>query len=142
MSKYLKSYKKYPAGSLVVSKRYGFWKRLWYVLIGKRKAYNHIYILPKDSYIGITKFNKFINDYHVFIPIKPYKKRELTMLRSLLDGCESVTDYLAALDTVRKGSVDLDNLDNLRNNVNYHKVYLEQEPFQDVRYEPTEKQHL
>ena len=142
MSKYLKSFKKYPAGSLIVSKKYGFWKRVWYALRGKKKVYNHIFILPKDSYIGLTKFDKFINDYHVFIPINPYRKQELSKLRGLIKDCKTQKDYLIAIDTVREGSVDINNLDNLRNNKNYRKIYLEQEPFQDIKYEPTEKQHL
>lgn len=134
MGKYLKSYKKYPAGSLLVSKKYSIWKRLWYAVTGKRKPYNDIFVLPKETYIGITKFEKFINDYHIFIPISNYRHSEITKLKKLLKSCKNVKDYLVAINEIRPGTIDIDNLDNLRSNNNYYKIYIEQEPFQDVKY--------
>lgn len=139
MSKYLKSYKKYPAGSLVVTKRQNIWKRIWYVLTGKRRPYTNITVLPKDTYIGITKWDKFRYDYHLFVPIVSYKHSELVKLRNLLKSCATTEDILVAINTVREDSIDTKNLDNLKDNSNYYKLYLEQEPFQDMYYDITEK---
>lgn len=132
MGRYLRSYKKYPAGSLIVVKKYSLWKRFLWLFKKERKPYNSLFLLTKESCIGITKMNKFKYDYHLFIPIKPYTRKEIVLLRSLIKSCESIEDYLTAINIVRPDSVDATNLDNLRNNTNYKKVYLEQEPFQDI----------
>lgn len=139
MGRYLKSYKRYPAGSLIVSKRYSLFSRLKWIFKKGHKPYNHISILPKDSHIGLSKFDKLRYDYHIFIPKEPYKHTELVKLRNLLKSCSTTEDYLVAINIVRPGSVDVTNLDNLRNNTLYRKIYLEQEPFQDVNYDTKEK---
>lgn len=139
MGRYLKSYKRYPAGSLVVSKRYSILGRLKWMFKRGHKPYNHIVVLLKDSHVGLSKFDKFRYDYHIFIPKEPYKHAELTKLKHLLKSCSTTEDYLIAINCVRPGSIDTTNLDNLRNNTLYRKIYLEQEPFQDVNYDPKEK---
>lgn len=139
MGRYLKSYKKYPAGSLIVSKRYNLFQRLIWLFKKGHKPYNHIAVLPKESHIGITKFDKLRWDYHVFIPIVSFKPAEINRLRNMLKSCKTIEDYLTAIDAVRPGLIDTTNLDNLRHNPNYKKIYLEQEPFQDVDYAPQEK---
>lgn len=132
MGKYLKSYKKYPAGSLIVVKKYNLWKRFLWLFKKGRRPYNSLFILTKESCIGLSKINKFKYDYHLFIPIKPYTKKEILLLKSLMKSCESIEDYLTAINIVRPDSVNTENLDDIRNNINYKKIYLEQEPFQDV----------
>lgn len=131
MGKYLKSYKKYPAGSLIVSKRYSFWKRFVWTFKKGSRPYNHIFILDKDSNICISKWEKFKNDYHVFLLKKPYSHKELTKLKALLKSCKTNADYLVAINIIRPNTVD-ENLDNIRYNDNYNKLYLEEEPFQDI----------
>lgn len=132
MGKYLKSYKKYPAGSLIVIKKYNLWKRFLWLFKKGRRPYNSLFILTKESCIGLSKINKFKYDYHLFIPVKPYTRKEILLLKSLMKSCESIEDYLTAINIVRPGSVNTENLDDIRNNANYKKIYLEQEPFQDV----------
>lgn len=125
MSRYLKSYKKYPAGTLVVAKKYSIISRLWYAITCKRRPYNSIYILPKNTYIGITKFDKFKNDYHLFIPKQEYKSHEIKMLNKLIKSCSSTEDYLTLINKIRPNTVDETNLDSLRTNDNYYKIYIE-----------------
>lgn len=134
MSKYLKSYKRYPAGTLIVAKKYSFLSRLKNLFKKGKSQYNYITILPKASCIGLTKYEKFKNDYHLFIPKQPYKHKEIKLLGQLIKSCQSNQDYLVAINKIREGSVDVNNLDDLRNNENYTKIYLEEEPFQDVHY--------
>ena len=132
MGKYLKSYKKYPAGSLIVVKKYSLWKRFLWMFKKGRRPYNSLFILTKDSHIGLSKLDKFKYDYHLFLPIKPYTKKEIMLLKNLIKSCKDTKDYLTAINIVRPDSIDTENLDNIRNNTNYKKIYLEQEPFQDI----------
>lgn len=43
----------------------------------------------------------------------------------MLKSCKTTEDYLIAINAVRPGLIDTTNLDNLRYNPNYKKIYLE-----------------
>ena len=49
MGKYLRTYKQYPPGSLLVTKNYSLLKRFWYWIRRKRRPYNFLYILPTKA---------------------------------------------------------------------------------------------
>jgi len=107
MGKYLKTYKRYPAGTLVVSKKYNLWKRFVNWIKRKRREYNTLYVLPIESGIGLSKVELFINDYYLFIPLKPFNKREQKELRILVANCETVKDYMCAVNIIRPNTFDL-----------------------------------
>lgn len=132
MGKYLKSYKKYPGGSLIVIKKYNMLQRLFWLFRKGRKPYNSLIVLDKPMHVGISKWNKFIYDYHIFVPKNPYRQHELKALQRLSKSCDSIKDYLIAINAIRPGTIDTDCLDAIRNNQNYKKIYLEMEPFQDI----------
>ncbi len=134
MGKYLKTYKRYPAGTLVISKKYSLWKRFLSWIKKNRRAYNTLYVLPVESGIGLSKIELFVNDYYLFIPLKPYNKREQKELRILLASCESIEDYMCAINIIRPGTFDMNqSLDQLKDTKLYKKIYLDFEPFQEIQ---------
>lgn len=134
MGKYLKSYKSYPAGTLVVTKKYSLWQRLKHWILKKRRVYNNLYVLPVKSGIALSKVELLINDYHLFIPIKPYTIKEMKKMDGIYPSCKTEKDFLTMLNIIRPGTVDVDkDLDQFRNNPFYKKIYLDYEPFQEIR---------
>lgn len=132
MGKYLKTYKRYPAGSLIITKKYSLWRRFVNFIKCKRREYNSIYILPIEAGLSLSKVELLINDYYIFIPKKPYTKKEIKQLQILIANCETTEDYMAALNIIRPGTLDTSkSLDQLKNNTEYIKIYLDSEPFQE-----------
>ena len=140
MGKYLKSYKAYPAGTLVISKTYGFWKRLWYWLKKKRREYNTLYILPTSTGVGLSKVELLLNDYYLFVPLKPYTRTEIKKLNTILKSCSTEKDYLTAINAIRPNTVDVDgSIEQFRTNKYYKKIYLDTEPFQEINKHDTKQ---
>lgn len=106
MGKYLKTYKRYPAGSLIITKKYSLWRRFVNFIKCKRREYNSIYILPIEAGLSLSKVELLINDYYIFIPKKPYTKKEIKQLQILIANCETTEDYMAALNIIRPGTLD------------------------------------
>lgn len=133
MGKYLRTYKQYPPGSLLVTKNYSLIKRFWYWIRRKRRPYNFLYILPTKADITISKLDLLLNDYFLFIPKKPYNKKEQRQLEILAGSCKTTEDYFAVINIIRPNTVD-DNkdLDQLKDNLYYTKYWLDEEPFQNV----------
>ena len=133
MSNHLKSYKQYPPGTLLVTKSYGLFERFWYWLKRKRRPYNVICILPSFAHISMSKYEMWVHDFFVFVPKKPYNKKEQKLLKELVAGCETARDYLTAINVVRPNTVDeTADLDQLKNNPYYTKYWLDEEPFSNV----------
>ena len=133
MGKYLRTYKQYPPGSLLVTKNYSLIERFWYWIRRKRRPYNFLYILPTKADITISKLDLLLNDYFLFIPKKPYNKKEQRQLEILASSCKTTEDYFAVINIIRPNTVD-DNkdLDQLKDNLYYTKYWLDEEPFQNV----------
>lgn len=133
MGKYLRTYKQYPPGSLLVTKNYSLLKRFWYWLLRKRRPYNFLYILPTKADLTLSKFDLLFNDYFLFIPKKQYNKKEQKQLEILARSCKTTEDYFAVINIIRPNTVD-DNkdLDQLKDNPYYTKYWLDEEPFQNV----------
>lgn len=133
MGKYLRTYKQYPPGTLLVTKNYGLLHRFWYWIRRKRRPYNFLYILPTKADITISKLDLLLNDYFLFIPKKLYNKKEQRQLEVLAGSCKTTEDYFAVINIVRPNTID-DNkdLDQLKDNPYYTKYWLDEEPFQNV----------
>lgn len=132
MGKYLKSYKQYPAGTIVVIKKYSLWKRFVKWITKKRREYNTIFILPKKSGLGVSKVDLLINDYYLFIPYIPYNTKEIRKLQTLINSCSSIEDYLVTINAIRPDTVNTECLDDLKYNSNFRKIYLDNEPFFEI----------
>lgn len=134
MSKYLKSYKTYPAGTIIVAKKYSLWKRFTHWLLKKRRNYNFMVLMPSESKLLLSKLDLLLNDYTLYIPKKAYTKREKTKLEVLLNSSLTKEDALVAINAIRHNTVNSNEpLEQFKDNNNYTKVYLDDEPFQDLR---------
>ena len=133
MGKYLKTFRVYPAGTIVLVKKYSFWKRLLKFLSGKKRSYNGLHVMLNDSKIKISKVDLLVNDYVLLVPKKPYTKEEKKLLHVFSKSCETAEDWLIAANAIRPNSIDEDiyNIDNI-NYTDYYKLYLDSEPFQNV----------
>lgn len=133
MGKYLRTYKQYPPGSLLVTKNYSLLKRFWYWIRRKRRPYNFLYILPTTADLTLSKIDLLFNDYFLFVPKKPYNKKEQKQLEILAGSCKTTEDYFAVINIIRPNTIDdSKNLDQLKDNPYYTKYWLDEEPFQNV----------
>lgn len=133
MGKYLRTYKQYPPGSLLVTKNYSLLKRFWYWIRRKRRPYNFLYILPTAADLTLSKIDLLLNDYFLFVPKKPYNKKEQKQLEILAGSCKTTEDYFAVINIIRPNTIDdSKDLDQLKDNPYYTKYWLDEEPFQNV----------
>lgn len=133
MGKYLRTYKQYPAGTLFVAKNYTLWQRFWYWVRRKRKPYNFLYVLPTVADITISKLDLWLNDHFLFIPKKPYNKKEQKTLSILAASSKTTDDYFKIINIIRPNTViDNKDLDQLKDSPYYTKYWLDEEPFQNV----------
>ena len=135
MGKYLKSYKKYPPGTLVVIKKQSLWQRFKNWITRKEKKFDNLYVLPTYAGISVSKVQLLLNDYLLFIPTKEYSKKELSKFNKIYPSCESIKDYLTMIEIIRPGTIEVDSpLEQFLSNKNYKLIYLDTEPFQDISH--------
>ena len=132
MIKCLKTFKTYPAGTIVVGKCYSLWERFVNWIKHNQRLYNRMHILSEDSNIVVGKWNIIKNDYYLFIPIKPYTKEEMERLKTINKSCLTTDDYVAAVNIIRPGTIDISKtLEQLDYNKDYKRIFLDEEPLFD-----------
>lgn len=133
MGKYLKTYKLYPAGTIIACRNYSLWQRFKYWLKRKKMPLNYLYILPMTAGITISKVDLLLKDFLLFIPKKTLNKREFNKLQTLVSNCKTTDDYFAVINIIRPNTItEGDGIDSLQNNKYYITKWLDEEPFQNV----------
>lgn len=133
MGKYLKTYKLYPAGTIIACRNYSLWQRFKYWLKRKKMPLNYLYILPITAGITISKVDLLLKDFLLFIPKKTLNKREFNKLQTLVSNCKTTDDYFAVINIIRPNTIgEEDDIDSLQNNKYYTTKWLDEEPFQNV----------
>lgn len=133
MGKYLKTYKLYPAGTIIACRNYSLWQRFKYWLKRKKMPLNYLYILPMTAGITISKVDLLLKDFLLFIPKKTLNKREFNKLQTLVSNCKTTDDYFAVINIIRPNTItEGDGIDSLQNSKYYITKWLDEEPFQNV----------
>lgn len=112
------NFKTLKPGSMILSKRYNIFKRLWYKLLNKELPYNQIVLFTYDTCI-MDVYNKTSTDI-LLEPKKNYTKDEVSLLTTLLvngdkeedfyavkfKGDKELVELLTILNTVRSFSIN------------------------------------
>lgn len=139
MGKYLKTYKSYPAGTIIACRNYTLWQRFKYWLKRKKMPLNYLYILPMTAGITVSKVDLLLKDFLLFIPKKTLNKREFNKLQTLVSNCKTADDYFAVINIIRPNTVDEEEgIDSLQNSRYYTTKWLDEEPFQNVESDQRE----
>lgn len=109
-----------PAGSVVLYKKYSLWDRMWAKIRGKQLPYNGILVDPfgNSSFMFVRGwFYKY--DIDVFIPKKPYSKKEST---KLLSSMKTLIDdeVVFAINAVRPNTLVEGSLGEMFENNKYY----------------------
>ena len=133
MNNLLKSRKTYPAGTLILVKKYSLWNRFKHWICKKQRLYNGIKAIGSSRQLVVRNYDLIVNDYFLYIPKKRYTKKEEEKFHKLIHECETVNDYLTLVNIIRPDTVVVNgNLDQFKSNKYYTEVFLDGEKFDEV----------
>jgi len=93
-------------GSVLLDKNYGSIKKFWYKLIGKELPYNNFYLLSENTdFLRVSESGELF-PYNIFQPKKDYNKKEINLLKHLIDSNRTDLDknipYVSGFDMSNK----------------------------------------